>query len=79
MMTNEDCEKLQKQVEYLQKQCRKAGNTIKQLEDKIKDNNEISQGHRKIIGDTYKEVDELRKQLKESKERECKCSTKTST
>jgi len=72
MMTNEDCEKLQKQVEYLQKQCRKAGNKIKELEDRVKDMREISNGHRKLMG-------ELNTELKESKERECKCSTKTST
>lgn len=79
MMTNKDCEQLQKQLEYLKTQCRKAGSKIKQLEETIKDQREISKGHRKIIGDTYKEVDILKKELKESKQRECKCSTKTST
>ena len=42
------------------------------LKNRLKDQKEISQGHRKIIGDTYKELDK-------SKKRECKCNTKTST
>ena len=44
----------------------------KELKQRVKDQKEISQGHRKIIGDTYKELDK-------SKKRECKCNTKTST
>ena len=64
-MTNKDCLDLEKQIQKLQKE-------NKDLKQKIKDKEEISQGHRKIIGETYKELDE-------SKKRECKCNTKTST
>jgi len=49
------------------------------LKQKVKDKDEISQGHRKIIGDTYKEVDTLKKDLDKSKQRECKCNTETLT
>lgn len=56
---------LTKQIEDLQ-------NENKELKARLKDQKEISQGHRKIIGDTYKELDK-------SKKRECKCNTKTST
>jgi len=56
---------LTKQIEDLQ-------NENKELKARLKDQKEISQGHRKIIGETYKELDK-------SKKRECKCNTKTST
>ena len=56
---------LTKQIEDLQ-------NENKELKARLKDQKEISQGHRKIIGDTYKELDKIKK-------RECKCNTKTST
>lgn len=64
-MTNKDCLDLDKQIQKLQKE-------NKELKQRVKDQKEISQGHRKIIGDTYKELDK-------SKKRECKCNTKTST
>ena len=64
-MTNKDCLDLEKQIQKLQKE-------NKELKQRVKDQKEISQGHRKIIGDTYKELDK-------SKKRECKCNTKTST
>ena len=56
---------LTKQIEDLQ-------NENKELKARLKDQKEISQGHRNIIGETYKELDK-------SKKRECKCNTKTST
>ena len=64
-MTNKDCLDLEKQIQKLQQE-------NKELKQRVKDQKEISQGHRKIIGDTYKELDK-------SKKRECKCDTKTST
>jgi len=64
-MTNKDCLDLDKQIQKLQQE-------NKELKQRVKDQKEISQGHRKIIGDTYKELDK-------SKKRECKCNTKTST
>lgn len=64
-MTNKDCLDLEKQIQKLQQE-------NKELKQRVKDQKEISQGHRKIIGDTYKELDK-------SKKRECKCNTKTST
>ena len=64
-MTNKDCLALEKQIQKLQQE-------NKELKQRVKDQKEISQGHRKIIGDTYKELDK-------SKKRECKCNTKTST
>ena len=64
-MTNKDCLDLEKQIQKLQQE-------NKELKQRVKDQKEISQGHRKIIGQTYKELDE-------SKKRECKCNTKTST
>ncbi len=64
-MTNKDCLELEKQIQKLQKE-------NKELKQRVKDQKEISQGHRKIIGETYKELDK-------SKKRECKCNTKTST
>ena len=64
-MTNKDCLDLEKQIQKLQKE-------NKDLKQRVKDQKEISQGHRKIIGETYKELDK-------SKKRECKCNTKTST
>ena len=64
-MTNKDCLDLEKQIQKLQKE-------NKDLKQKGNDKEYISQGHRKIIGQTYKELDE-------SKKRECKCNTKTST
>tara|TARA_Y200000002_G_C22256868_1_gene486253 strand:- start:95 stop:319 length:225 start_codon:yes stop_codon:yes gene_type:complete len=72
MMSDEDCKKLDKQIEKLKKE-------NEQLKQKVKDKDEISQGHRKIIGDTYKEVDTLKKDLDKSKQRECKCNTETLT
>ena len=56
---------LTKQIEDLQ-------NENKELKARLKDQKEISQGHRKIIGETYKELDK-------SKKIECKFNTKTST
>ena len=56
---------LTKQIEDLQ-------NENKELKARLKDQKEISQGHRKIIGETYKELDK-------SKKRECKCNTETLT
>jgi DNA repair exonuclease SbcCD ATPase subunit len=70
MMTDKDCEQLQKQVDFLKSKCRQAGGKIKQLEERIKDMREISAGHRKIVGDLHKE-------LEESKNKQCKCGTKT--
>ena len=64
-MTNKDCLDLEKQIQKLQQE-------NKELKQRVKDQKEISQGHGKIIGDTYKELDK-------SKKRECKCNTKTST
>ena len=64
-MTNKDCLDLEKQIQKLQQE-------NKELKQRVKAQKEISQGHRKIIGDTYKELDK-------SKKRECKCNTKTST
>ena len=64
-MTNKDCLDLEKQIQKLRQE-------NKELKQRVKDQKEISQGHRKIIGDTYKELDK-------SKKRECKCNTKTST
>ena len=64
-MSDDDCKKLDKQIEKLKRE-------NEQLKQKVKDKEEISQGHRKIIGETYKELDK-------SKKRECKCNTKTST
>ena len=64
-MTNKDCLDLEKQIQKLQQE-------NKELKQRVKDQKEISQGHIKIIGDTYKELDK-------SKKRECKCNTKTST
>ncbi len=64
-MTNKDCLDLEKQIQKLQQE-------NKELKQRVKDQKEISQGHRKIIGETYKELDK-------SKKRECKCNTKTST
>ena len=49
------------------------------MKQKVKDKEEISQGHRKIIGDTYKELDETKEELNKSKQRECKCNTETLT
>ena len=49
------------------------------MKQKVKDKEEISQGHRKIIGDTYKELDKTKEDLKKSKQRECKCNTETLT
>ena len=71
-MNDEDCKKLDKQLEKLRKE-------NEQLKQKVKDKEEISQGHRKIIGDTYKELDNAKKDLKQSKQRECKCNTETLT
>ena len=64
-MTNKDCLDLEKQIQKLQQE-------NKELKQRVKDQKEISQGHRKIIGDTYKELDK-------SKKRECKCNTETLT
>ncbi len=64
-MTNKDCLDLEKQIQKLRQE-------NKELKQRVKDQKEISQGHRKIIGETYKELDK-------SKKRECKCNTKTST
>ena len=64
-MTNKDCLDLEKQIQKLRQE-------NKELKQRVKDQKEISQGHGKIIGDTYKELDK-------SKKRECKCNTKTST
>ena len=49
------------------------------MKQKVKDKEEISQGHRKIIGDTYKELDKTKEDLNKSKQRECKCNTETLT
>ena len=68
-------EDLQKQKEYLQSQCRKAGLTIAtqreellslkkilNLKDKeIKDLKEVNEEHRKLNGKLRKEVEELEK------------------
>ena len=54
------------------KQIQKLQQENKELKQRVKDQKEISQGPRKIIGETYKELDK-------SKKRECKCNTKTST
>ena len=70
-----DKEDLQKQKEYLQSQCRKAGLTIAtqreelltlkkilNLKDKeIKDLKEINDEHRKLNGKLREEIDELEK------------------
>lgn len=64
-MTNKDCLDLENQIQKLRQE-------NKELKQRVKDQKEISQGHRKIIGETYKELDK-------SKKRECKCNTKTST
>ncbi len=44
-MTNKDCLDLEKQIQKLRQE-------NKELKQKVKDKEEISQGHRKIIGDT---------------------------
>ena len=68
-------EDLQKQKEYLQSQCRKAGLTIStqkeellalqkilNLKDKeIKDLKEVNEEHRKLNGKLRKEIEELEK------------------
>ena len=68
-------EDLQKQKEYLQSQCRKAGLTIStqkeellalqkilNLKDKeIKDLKEVNEDHRKLNGKLRKEIEELEK------------------
>ena len=64
-MTNKDCLDLEKQIQKLRQE-------NKELKQRVKDKKDISQGHRKIIGETNKELDK-------SKKRECKCNTKTST
>ena len=71
-MSDDDCKKLDKQIEKLKKE-------NAELIQKVKDKEEISQGHRKIIGDTYKELDETKEELNKSKQRECKCNTETLT
>ena len=64
-MSREEDNTFENEVRALRKE-------VKELKHRLKDQKEISQGHRKIIGDTYKELDK-------SKKRECKCNTKTST
>jgi len=64
-MSREEDSTFENEVRALRKE-------VKDLKNRLEDQKEISQGHRKIIGDTYKELDK-------SKKRECKCNTKTST
>ena len=70
-MSREEDNTFENEVRALRKEVN-LQNENKELKTRLKDQKEISQGHRKIIGDTYKELDK-------SKKRECKCNTKTST
>ena len=56
-----DKEDLQKQKEYLQCRCRKAGLTIKTLRKEIQTLKDVNEEHRKLNGKLREEINELEK------------------